>query len=152
MSGRGLTTLRYHRPLISTRSPSRLRLRLRRGKPSSGKRAELLLDKMEDMEKEGSLPFPIDSPKYSTVMKAYAIHGDHKNTEAIFERCRAAYNEGNESARPNAFTWNILMDSYAKSNTPDAWKIIENLVSEMQSQHEKGILKEPYNRILKRQT
>ncbi|VEU38006.1 unnamed protein product [Pseudo-nitzschia multistriata] len=57
-----------------------------------------------------------DTITYNSALNAHANHGDFEGAAKIFEMMKKDYNSGNENAKPNAITYNILTDILPQFN------------------------------------
>eukprot|EP00934_Nitzschia_sp_Nitz4_P001864 Nitzschia sp. Nitz4//scaffold58_size112336//69532//71889//NITZ4_004040-RA/size112336-processed-gene-0.71-mRNA-1//1//CDS//3329555010//1864//frame0 len=63
-----------------------------------------------------------NASSYHAVLTGFAKLGDSEQAERILNEFHQAYVEGDVDVRPNTRTYNIVLDSWAKSKVPEAWQ------------------------------
>jgi pentatricopeptide repeat protein len=116
------------------------------GHTSSGKRAEKILKEMEGLVATRELQnLQVDVVIYTSVLRAYGLQGKVKQARAIWDRMLAAYQNGNQRARPNLISVSTLLDAHARSGSTFAGKNAEKCLEEMIGLYQSGILEDMPN-------
>jgi pentatricopeptide repeat protein len=88
--------------------------------PNSVENAEATLLRAQSLASEGKIDSP-NTELFSDVVLAYSRSrdvGSLEKAEGVVEKMEALYKEGDEEARPNAYTYNILLAACANSRDP----------------------------------
>jgi len=92
---------------------------------------------MKEMKQQRNIP--PDTATYNALLSAYIRTGDKKmapkRAESILSEMGNLYDLGDEKVKPNVFTFNQVIDAYAKSNIPNASGKAVQLLSEMQKKY-----------------
>lgn len=104
----------------------------RSGHPDSGARAESILDLIRQLSQDdSSLNLRTDTIIYTVVMNVYAKEGNIQGAFSIFHQMLEDYETGNETAKPDNFTFATLMKALTNSGSSDAGDRATALLDEM---------------------